>query len=101
MRRPFINGLSGVHWTACAQGASVDDVGVDHGRSHIGVPEQLLYRAYVSTRLQQVGCEAVAESMTAHRLGNTRGIGSQLDCPLHRSVQDVMTSDGPAARVLT
>jgi len=37
--------------------ATVEDVGIDHRRAHVGMAEQFLNRADVVARLQQVRCE--------------------------------------------
>jgi transposase InsO family protein len=40
-------------------------MGIDHRRTHVRVPQQLLHRANVCTRLQQVHGEAVAQGVQA------------------------------------
>ena len=44
-------------------GATVQDVGVDHGRGDVLVTEQLLDSTDVAAVFQEVGCEAGAEGM--------------------------------------
>jgi hypothetical protein len=45
-------------------GATVQNVGVDHRRLDVDVPEQLLNRANVIALLQQVGCERVPKRVS-------------------------------------
>ena len=51
--------------TLDAETAPVQDMGIDHCRSHILVTQKLLYGANVITIFQQVGREAVSKRMTA------------------------------------
>ena len=41
--------------------ATFQDMGIDHRPTHVRVPQQLLHRANVGARLQQVRGEAVAQ----------------------------------------
>ncbi len=52
-----------------AQTGFVQDVGVNHGRRHILMAEELLHRANVVPAIEQVRGEAVAEGMTAGSFG--------------------------------
>lgn len=36
-----------------------EDVGVDHGRSNVGVAKEFANRADVGSRLEQMGCEGM------------------------------------------
>src|SRR5690606_28198356 len=53
-----------------AVAAAVEHVGVDLGRRHILVAEQLLDRADIAARFQQVGGERVAKGVARRRLGD-------------------------------
>jgi hypothetical protein len=48
-----------------AEGASVEDVGVDHGGGDVAVAEELLDGADVVAGFQQVGGEGMAEGVAA------------------------------------
>ena len=48
-----------VEWAAYAKAAAIEDVGVDHGRAHIAMAEQLLDGADVVAVFQHVGSEGM------------------------------------------
>jgi hypothetical protein len=52
--------------------AAVEDVGVDHRRSHLAVAEQFLHRANVVSRLQQMRRKLVPHRMWPNRLAEPR-----------------------------
>ena len=62
--------LQRIQWAPDAAPAAVQDVCVDHGRSHASVSEQLLYGSDVVTVLEQMGRERVSEGVTAGTLGD-------------------------------
>jgi hypothetical protein len=49
-----------VERAACALATASNYMGIDHGGRHIGVPEQILHRADIGARLQQMGGKGVA-----------------------------------------
>ena len=59
-----------IGWASDTFAASIQDVCVDHGRSHIGVAQQFLYRANVVTVFKQVRRERMPQRMTARRFGH-------------------------------
>ncbi len=68
----------------------IQNVRVDHRRTDVPVPEQLLDRPDVVPRLQQVRREGVTERVTRRRPGNPSRPGRLLDGSLHhRLVQMV------------
>ena len=56
-----------------AEGAAVEDVGVDHGGGDVAVAEELLDGADVVAGLEQVGGEGVAQGVAADSLGEPSG----------------------------
>jgi len=68
-----------VQRAANGQGASIEDVSINHRRFHILVSEQFLHRADIIAVLQQVGGEAVAESVAGDALVSPRLTGRSLD----------------------
>jgi hypothetical protein len=58
-----------VRWAPDSSAASVEDVGVDHGRLEVAVAEELLDRADVVAGFQQVGGEGVPQGVRACGLG--------------------------------
>src|SRR5262245_29455899 len=57
----------------------VEDVGVDHGRAHVPVPQELLDGADILAVLEQVGGEGVAQGVTGGGLGDARTADGVLD----------------------
>ena len=51
---------------------AIQDMGIDHGGTHAGMPQQFLHRANVLTRFQQVGGKGMAERVGAGGLGDPR-----------------------------
>jgi len=49
-----------VEWTQDAAASAVEDMGVDHRRRDILVPQQLLHGPDVVAGLQQVGCKGMS-----------------------------------------
>ncbi len=52
------------------QTATLKDMGVDHGGTHVFVAEEFLNSSNIVTILQQMRGEAVAQGMTADPFGN-------------------------------
>lgn len=67
-----------IGWTPYTFPAPIQHVGVDHGRSHIGVPEQLSNRVNVVAVFKQVRRKRMPQCMTARRFGNP----NLTPCPL-------------------
>jgi hypothetical protein len=59
-----------IGWAPDTFAASIQHVCVDHGRSHIGVAQQVLRRASVVTVFKQVRRERTPQRMTARRFGH-------------------------------
>lgn len=57
--------IIGIERTANATSTAIEDMGVDHSRAHIGVPEQLLHGADVIAILEQMGRERMAKRMAS------------------------------------
>jgi hypothetical protein len=49
-------------------------MGVDHGRPHVSVAQQLLHGSYVSTRLQQMSGKRMPKRMARDPLRQPRGV---------------------------
>ena len=82
-----------------AAAAAVEDMGVNHRRAHVAVPEKLLNRADVVAILEQVGREGVTKAMTRGRLGNPRFPHGLLYGALEDGFVKVMTADLACAAV--
>ena len=65
-------------------------MGVNHGGADIGMPQQLLHRANVVTRLQQMRGKRVAQHMGANRLGNPSTACRIAHSALHRGGQHMV-----------
>ncbi len=77
----------------------MEDVGVDHRRPHVLVPQQFLNGPDVVPGLEQMGGKGVPQSMRGHALGDTRFPGRLLDGPLQTGRVNVMAVDRTAAGV--
>jgi hypothetical protein len=74
-------------------------MGVDHGGAHIRVAEQLLHRANVVARLQQMRGKGVAQRVRRGRFVNP-GLGhGTLERALKSAVRQVVALDQAAARI--
>lgn len=71
--------------------ALVEDVGIDHGRAHVAMSEQLLDRADVVLSVEQMCREAVPERMTGSWTRNASRPGRVLHRPLENGFVQVMT----------
>src|SRR5262249_51870552 len=70
--------------TADGSGAAVEDVGVDHGRAHVLVTQELLDGPDIVAFLQQMRCEGVPEGVAACGLGD----GGCQDCASDGALED-------------
>ena len=91
-----------VEWSAYAKVAAIEDVGVDHGRAHVAMAEQLLDGgrclgypwpgdAIEVEQCRSFGCffglapeevkQICREAEEHHRRGQTRNVGTGRDCP--------------------
>ena len=66
--------------------SAIQHVRVHHRRAHVGVAQQLLDRADVAARLEQVGRERVTKRVRAHALGEARRPRGHRDRPLYRAL---------------
>jgi hypothetical protein len=65
-------------------------MGINHRRTHVSVPEQLLNRPDVMTGFEQVRRKAVPQRMACGGNGNAGGPGGILDGPLKDGLVEVM-----------
>lgn len=79
-----------IHWAAHCRPATLEHVGVDLRGLDVVVAHQLLYRADVVTRLQQVGGKAVPQGVRRRSLANTGRPYRLLERPLEPRRVDVM-----------
>ena len=81
--------------------ALVQDVGIDHGRTHVPVSEQLLNRSNVVAGLQQVRGKGVPERVACRRSGNAGRPHGVFDRSLEHRFVKVMASalTGPGVQV--
>lgn len=88
-----------VERTADGQAAALQDMGVDHRRPDVFVPQQFLDCSDVIMVFQQVGREAMAEGVARHALFKSSGAC----CGAHRFLQialvKMMASYHAGARV--
>src|SRR5215510_11388721 len=68
------------------------DVGVDHRRRDILVPEELLHRPDIIASLEQVGCKGMTKSMAAHGLAETSQPASLANRLLQAILMHVMAA---------
>ena len=87
-----------VEGAADAEGAAVEDVGVDHGGGDVAVAEELLDSANVVAGLEEVGGEGVAEGVAAGRLGDFGGLAGRVEGTLEHGFVQVVAPQ-LAARV--
>jgi hypothetical protein len=74
-----------------AEGAAIEDVGVDHGGRDVAVAEELLDGADVVSGFQKVGGEGVAEGVAADAFGEVGGQGGLSDSALDDRFVEVVT----------
>jgi hypothetical protein len=70
----------------------IEDVGVNHRRAHITVPEQLLDRADVVAGFEQMCRKGMTQRVTRGRSGDPRN----LDRLLHRALDDGLVQVMPS-----
>lgn len=73
-----------------AEGATVEDVRVDHGRGDVAMTEQLLDGADVVAGLEQVGREAVAEAVAGGALRKVGSCAGGAECLLEHGFVEVV-----------
>ena len=71
---------------------TVQDVGVDHRRGDVAVPEQFLHCADVVSVLEQVRGERVPEAMARRRLRDARATDRVLHGSLKHGLVQVVAS---------
>jgi len=81
------------------QTAALENVGVDHRRPHVLVPQQFLDGPDVVPGLEQVGGKGVPQGVRGHALGDARFLGRLFDGPLQAGRVNVMAADLTAAGV--
>ena len=80
---PHFDGLQIVRRALHTPAASIQNMGVDHRRPHVAVPQQFLHRADVVAGFQKMRGERMTEAVAGRALDQTR-----LDhCPAHRLLQ--------------
>jgi hypothetical protein len=90
---------NGIERAAYAQTAAVEHVGVDHRGFDIAMAEKLLDGADVVAILQQMGGEAVAESVTGDAFGEGGQVRGLVDGALEPGGTKVVTADVTRARI--
>jgi hypothetical protein len=73
----------------------VENVGIDHRGADVLMAEKLLDGTDVVAGFEEMGSEAVAESMAAGGFGDPSGSNGRGDGPLQRVLVDVVASDLP------
>jgi hypothetical protein len=81
-----------VGWAAHAVAASVEHVGIEHGRFQVAVPEELLDGADVVALGQEVGRKAVAKAVQRDWLGDAGPPSGVLEGALHGSLVEVVAA---------
>lgn len=74
-------------------------MGINHRRTDVAMPEQLLHRTDVVTALQQVRRERMAQRVRRHRFGDAGALRGAAHGPLHALFIDMVAPPRPAARV--
>lgn len=69
-----------IHRAAHTLASPVQDVGVNHGRPHVLMPEKLLDRSDVVSTLEKMGRERVSQCMALRLLDNASITHSRLHC---------------------
>lgn len=93
--RPLVEGA------AHGEGASVEDVGVDHCGGDVAVAQELLDGADVVARFEQVRSEAVAKGVARCGLRNLGGLACRVKGTLeHGFVQVVPPVPAPRIAIL-
>ena len=81
---------------ADGQAASIEDMRVQHRRSHIAMPEQLLDRADVISPFEQMGRKRVAQAVARRWLCNPTCSDSRTERTLDRCrMQVIAAAHGP------
>lgn len=89
----------GVQRTAHRQSAAVEDVGVDHRRLNLFVPQQILNGSDVVPVFEHVGREGVPEGVGRDVLAEIGQVGGQLNRLAQTAGGDVMAAAVATARV--
>jgi hypothetical protein len=83
-----------IEWTAHAEAAAIEDMGIDHRRFDIRVAEQFLHGADVIARFLQARGETVTEGVTASASGRKVIFHFPFDiCQLSSQRCDSLTKD--------
>jgi hypothetical protein len=81
-----------IEGTPYARGATVEDVGVDHGRGDVSVAEELLDGANVVSGLQQVCGKGVTERVAGDALADAGAVSGLADPLLDDGFMEVMAA---------
>lgn len=79
-----------VCWAVYATSASIEDMRIDHGRTDVLMPKELLNRSNIVPVFQQVRREGVAERMATGRLDDPGFPNSFFDRPLQDGFVEMM-----------
>src|SRR5450755_788992 len=90
---PADTGSHPIERTAHAPSPFVEYVGVDHGRSHVGMTQELLHGSDVVPGLQQVSRERVTQHVRRARLVDSRASRGCIHCPPQRLLMQVIPED--------
>jgi hypothetical protein len=82
-----------VEGAADGEGATVEDVGVDHGGRDVAVTEKLLDGSDVVAGLEEVGGEAVPEGVAGGRFGEVSGLTTGVEGALEDCFVEVVASE--------
>jgi hypothetical protein len=77
--------LYNVRWAAYSEGASVEDMGVNHCGAHVPMAQQLLDSPDVLSPFQQVCSKGISKGMAARCLGHTGFDDSPFHGLLHQA----------------
>lgn len=92
-------GLEAIDWALDAEGAAVEDVGVDHGRADVSVAEEGLDGSEVGAVLEEMGCEGVAEGVGGDALVNLGSDGGSADGSLDSGFVEVVSPSDSGSRI--
>ncbi len=81
------------------QGASLENVGVDHGRADVLVAEERLDGSDVGSILEQMRCEGVTEGVRGDALGQMGPGGGAANGALGACFREMMSANDPRAGI--
>ena len=85
--------------TAHTAAADLQHMRVNHGRLHVGMPQQFLHRADVVAGLQHLGCKRVPQGMRRSRQMHLRQMQGTFERTLKRRFMRMMPPHNTGARI--